>query len=203
MTAKNKGQTPWLLHAGCSVAGVCGLTYLTTLHWHLSIHLSLFPLFWFIIYNCFCTQLLFHLTQWTDLLHTVHCMVVLLHYVLSSHSIPLPPWHKFYHIFLLKMLFPTSFSPHIWLSAFGTCCLSGLLTAVFNLTFPNTIIFSVLHCATVGCTLKTEMASSSEILVPFHKTWGYVVAQLVEALLYKPEGHGFDSWCCHCNSSLT
>ena len=23
--------------------------------------------------------------------------------------------------------------------------------------------------------------------------WGHVVAQLVEALCYKPEGHGFDS----------
>ena len=28
------------------------------------------------------------------------------------------------------------------------------------------------------------------------------VAQLVEALRYKPEGRGFDSWSCHCNFSL-
>ena len=32
--------------------------------------------------------------------------------------------------------------------------------------------------------------------------WGYVLAQLVEALRYKPEGHGFDSRC-HWNFSLT
>ena len=29
-------------------------------------------------------------------------------------------------------------------------------------------------------------------------SWGYEVAQLVDALCYKPEGHG-----CHCNFSLT
>jgi len=33
-----------------------------------------------------------------------------------------------------------------------------------------------------------------------HTIWG---TQLVEALRYKPEGHGFDSRWCHCNFSLT
>jgi hypothetical protein len=32
---------------------------------------------------------------------------------------------------------------------------------------------------------------------------GHAVAQLVEALRYKPEGRGFDSGWCHCNFSLT
>ena len=32
---------------------------------------------------------------------------------------------------------------------------------------------------------------------------GHAVAQLVEALCYKPEGHGFDSRWCHWNFSLT
>jgi hypothetical protein len=32
---------------------------------------------------------------------------------------------------------------------------------------------------------------------------GYAVAQLVEALHYKPEGRGFDSRWCHWNFSLT
>jgi len=31
----------------------------------------------------------------------------------------------------------------------------------------------------------------------------HAVAQLVEALRYKPEGRGFDSRCCHWNFSLT
>ena len=84
-------------------------------------------------------------------------------------------------IFLLKIFFPTSFSPHIWLFAFGTCCPWGLLTAVFILTFLSAIIFSVLRCATVCCVLKMETASSSEILVPFCKTWG---------LLYAEDGDG-------------
>jgi len=30
-----------------------------------------------------------------------------------------------------------------------------------------------------------------------HRRWGHVVAQLVEALRYKPEGRGFDSRWCH------
>ena len=33
--------------------------------------------------------------------------------------------------------------------------------------------------------------------------WGTTVAQLVEALRYKSEGSGFDSWWCHWNFSLT
>jgi len=32
---------------------------------------------------------------------------------------------------------------------------------------------------------------------------GHAVAQLVEALRYKPEGRGFDSRWCHWNFSLT
>jgi len=32
---------------------------------------------------------------------------------------------------------------------------------------------------------------------------GHTVAQLVEALRYKPEGRGFDSRRCHWNFSLT
>jgi hypothetical protein len=33
--------------------------------------------------------------------------------------------------------------------------------------------------------------------------WGYAVAQLVEALHYKPEGRGFDSRWSHWNFSVT
>ena len=33
--------------------------------------------------------------------------------------------------------------------------------------------------------------------------WGYAVAQLVEALRYKTERHGFDTRWCHLNFSLT
>ena len=33
--------------------------------------------------------------------------------------------------------------------------------------------------------------------------WGHAVAQLVEALRYKPEGRGFDSQWFHWNFSLT
>jgi hypothetical protein len=36
---------------------------------------------------------------------------------------------------------------------------------------------------------------------PYVGTWGYAVAQLVEALRYKPEGRRFDSRWCH--SGLT
>jgi hypothetical protein len=33
--------------------------------------------------------------------------------------------------------------------------------------------------------------------------WGHAVAQLFEALRYKPEGRGFNSRWCHWNFSLT
>ena len=33
--------------------------------------------------------------------------------------------------------------------------------------------------------------------------WGLVVARLVEALRYKPEGRGYESRWCHWNFSLT
>ena len=39
---------------------------------------------------------------------------------------------------------------------------------------------------------------SNDTSIPSH-----VVAQLVKALRYKSEGHGFDSRCCHWNFSLT
>jgi len=35
------------------------------------------------------------------------------------------------------------------------------------------------------------------------KVWGYAVVQLVEALCYKLEGHGFNSRWCHWNFLLT
>jgi hypothetical protein len=36
----------------------------------------------------------------------------------------------------------------------------------------------------------------------FFETLGHAVAQLVEALRYKPKGRGFDSRCCNWNFSL-
>ena len=38
---------------------------------------------------------------------------------------------------------------------------------------------------------------------PITISGGYAVAQLVEALLYKPKGRGFDSRWCHWNFLLT
>ena len=43
----------------------------------------------------------------------------------------------------------------------------------------------------------------SYFLFVYNIIWGYAVAHLVEALRYKPEGHGFDSQWCHWNFSLT
>ena len=46
-------------------------------------------------------------------------------------------------------------------------------------------------------------APSLIILLSDARLEGYVVAQLVEAVRYKPEGRGFDSRWCHWNFSLT
>jgi len=32
---------------------------------------------------------------------------------------------------------------------------------------------------------------------------GHAMAQMLEVLRYKPDGHGFDSWWCHWKFSLT
>ena len=37
----------------------------------------------------------------------------------------------------------------------------------------------------------------------YQEVMGYAVAQLIEALRYKPEGRGFDPQWCHWNVSLT
>jgi hypothetical protein len=44
---------------------------------------------------------------------------------------------------------------------------------------------------------------SSEFMVELYLVGGHAVAQLVEALRYKPEGFGLDSRWCHWNFSLT
>ena len=51
------------------------------------------------------------------------------------------------------------------------------------------------------CCRKLRLSNaffSLVLLVP-----GHALAQLVEALRYKPEGRGFDPRWCHCNFSLT
>jgi hypothetical protein len=54
-----------------------------------------------------------------------------------------------------------------------------------------------------GLLLKFQLLSPQENLYPTFSIWGtLLVAQLVEALHYKPEGRGFDSRWCHWNFSL-
>ena len=47
------------------------------------------------------------------------------------------------------------------------------------------------------------MVNSKELIGTTEYLGGHAVAQLVEALRYKPEGHGFDSGWCHWNFSFT
>ena len=61
-----------------------------------------------------------------------------------------------------------------------------------------------------GCSLQRRIQSQSVCPKPFSVLYyvhqgcgGHAVAQLVEALRYKPEGRRFDSRWCHWNFSLT
>jgi hypothetical protein len=45
--------------------------------------------------------------------------------------------------------------------------------------------------------------STENLLLPLPLPWGLAVAQLVEALRYKPEGRGIDFRWCYWNFSLT
>ena len=51
--------------------------------------------------------------------------------------------------------------------------------------------------------VEQKMYSWIRISLGTLRKWGHAVAQLVEALRYKPEGRGFDSRWCHWNFSLT
>jgi len=56
---------------------------------------------------------------------------------------------------------------------------------------------SALRCMHTASLVYTKITHRT------HRHWGHAVAQLVEALRYKSEGHGFDSRWCHRNFSLT
>jgi hypothetical protein len=51
--------------------------------------------------------------------------------------------------------------------------------------------------------IELSRTSTPPLAYVFMECTGYSVAQLVEALRYKPEGRGFDSRWCHWNFSLT
>ena len=58
-------------------------------------------------------------------------------------------------------------------------------------------------CVVTGVMIMQRGTSLSDINVCMLRKWGHNVAQLVEALRYKPEGRGFDSRWCHLNFPLT
>jgi len=49
---------------------------------------------------------------------------------------------------------------------------------------------------------RQKRANSVTFRPEYYTVKGHVVAHLVEALRYKPEGRGFDSQLCHWNFSL-
>jgi hypothetical protein len=79
------------------------------------------------------------------------------------------------------------------------------------LIFTQTIMMyqhSCYECKCCSCTYYscTEVVSVTSLMlfcISYLITVGHVVAQLVEALRYKPEGRGIDSQWCHRNFSLT
>ena len=59
-------------------------------------------------------------------------------------------------------------------------------------------IVGILHISQTGSVSALGKKFGSSILI-----WRYAVAQLVEALCYKPKGHGFDSRWGQWNFSVT
>jgi hypothetical protein len=68
---------------------------------------------------------------------------------------------------------------------------------------PNTSGNGSKHISDYQLIKETLMPFIEKISVPSPVNGGKAVAQLVEALRYKPEGCSFDSRCCHWNFSLT
>jgi hypothetical protein len=63
-------------------------------------------------------------------------------------------------------------------------------------------MLSLLHVLAKQTTLVL-IYNAFYIYIHYPETGGHTVVQLVEALRYKPEGHGIDSRWCHWNFSLT
>jgi hypothetical protein len=61
-----------------------------------------------------------------------------------------------------------------------------------NMLFPK--FWSAVGICQICNSTDTGLPSSLSLIYSHYKvSWGYAVAQLVEALRYKPEGRGFDS----------
>jgi hypothetical protein len=92
-------------------------------------------------------------------------------------------------------------------------CIVSLLFSHFRLGFPSRLILSdfltKIYCAfqffPVVCHVPCpyDYHWFAHLNINYCGDWGYVMAQLVEALRYKPEGGGFDSRWCHWNFLLT
>jgi hypothetical protein len=72
-------------------------------------------------------------------------------------------------------------------------------------TGPSISIFCIGICQTEDTLVEdcTYTASVIQICLILDLNWGHIVAELVEALSYKPEGRGFDARRHHWNFSLT
>jgi hypothetical protein len=64
---------------------------------------------------------------------------------------------------------------------------------------PVSVVKYLLLFTTFQAVERETLEGKADALLPH----GAVVAQLVEALCYKPEGRGFDSGWCHWKFSLT
>jgi hypothetical protein len=85
-----------------------------------------------------------------------------------------------------------------------------VLLAVVSQIFPPRDYLQICDRKDFASALKTDDDRSEplqgymwHISKCFTSSWGHAVAQLVEALRYKPEGRGFDYPWCHCNFLLT
>ena len=72
--------------------------------------------------------------------------------------------------------------------------ISIFLFSIFTVVF----VFALPYCSV----FQRRSHHNSIFMLPI-LPWEHAVAQLVEALRYKPEGRGFDSRWCHWNFSVT
>ena len=73
--------------------------------------------------------------------------------------------------------------------------------SVINISYERS--FYTEKCLNVITILSFLLRRMILFLDPLYCMWRYAVAQLVEALRFKPEGHGFHSRRCQWNFSLT
>ena len=106
-----------------------------------------------------------------------------------------------HYVLLMQCMFP--FTQSVFVNSTIQFHYIGSLSSLTHITGQYTYHFAQLQVVQASLLFKIAIFLVPHTLDQGTAFNGHAVAQLVEALRYKSEGHGFDSRWCHWNFSLT